>query len=374
MALSCELHTAYIYDRGGRRQIGLLEPMIRIKWNRTRDDVSAATLYVSSPGIECSKMLGITESGRHEVVIFRGDKRVWEGPVVRISYMGQHVEIEAHDVMQYAARTIMHNEYDNRYPNNGKVLDRIKRIMTAELARKEACDPAYNILPHVRYIYSTDPTVKDANTAAHTEPYEYTVFQHIDNYAARGGLDYTVLGRSIMFFDVHQKIGQTAMVTADDFLGDPVITQYGMELGTRVAMTNGKGVWGAAGGIDPFYGEWELLHQAYDESAGPTDPADEPTKAELESQARRAWQQSKLPPLVARIPDNTALNPNGVLTIDDLVPGTWIPLSVEVPGRTVQQMQKLDKMSVEETAQGGEVIKVVLSPAYTEEFVEEDEA
>ena len=30
MALSCEKHTAYIYDRGGRRQIGMLDPLVRV--------------------------------------------------------------------------------------------------------------------------------------------------------------------------------------------------------------------------------------------------------------------------------------------------------------------------------------------------------
>jgi hypothetical protein len=61
-----------------------------------------------------------------------------------------------------------------------------------------------------------------------------------------------------------------------------------------------------------------------------------------------------------------------VLTISDLVPGVWIPLSASLPGRTVQQMQKLDSMTVEETAESGETIKVVMSPAYQEIFVEDE--
>jgi hypothetical protein len=83
----------------------------------------------------------------------------------------------------------------------------------------------------------------------------------------------------------------------------------------------------------------------------------------MNSQASRIWSQSKIPPLVARVPDNTTINPAGVLTLADLVPGTWVPLTVDVPGRTVSQMQKLDNMAVEETAGAGEVITVTLSPA-----------
>jgi hypothetical protein len=376
MALSCETHTAYLYDRGGRRQIAKLEPLYRIKWERRRDDISIATAFVQAPNVECATALGLIEAGRAEMVVFRGKQRVWEGPVARVSYKGESVEIEARDVMLYVNRTVMHNEYDNRHPNTSNVLDRIKRIMIAEMARKEALDPPINVVSHIQYLYA-DPTTEseDARTSAHTHPYQLSVFEHVDTYAARGGIDYTVVGRSILFFDVHHRIGQTPMVTKDDFIGDVVITQYGMELATRVIMTDGEGTWGAAGGIDPYYGEWEVLHQAYDEDTKNKDkPDDPPSKAELESQAARSYQQGKVPPLVARVPDNTRLNPNGVLKVDDLVPGVWIPLSAKVPGRTIQQMQKLDSMTVEETAKGGEIISVTLSPAYADsKFVEDDE-
>lgn len=371
MALSCEKHSAALFDRGGQRKLADLDLLSRVRWGRKRDDISVATILVSSPGVKCQQALELAETNRVELVIFRGGARVWEGPISRLTYYGATVEIEAKDVMFYTTRTAMRNEYDNRYPNNGKVLDRVKRIMTAELARKEALDPPINVLSHVRYLYADGVTVTDSGTAAHTFPMQYTVFEHVDTFAARGGLDYTVVGRSILFFDVHTRIGQTPMVTAADFIGDPVITQYGAELTTHVIMTDGKGNFGEAGAIDPYYGEWEVVHQAYDESAqDPTKPHNPPSVAELRSQAQRSYHQSSKPPLVVRVPDNTQLNPNGVLTIEDLVPGVWIPLSASLPGRTVSQMQKLDSMSVEETASGGEIIKVVLSPAYTDAFVE----
>lgn len=356
-------HTAYIYDRGGQHKIGLLGPLTRIRWERRRDDVSSATVYMATPTLACASMMGMVHAGRHEMVIYRGNHRVWEGPIVRIGYKGSSIEIEAHDVMHYAVRTTMRNEYDDRYPNNGLVLDRIDRILTAELARKEALDPPINVLDHVQYIYATPP-VTDAGTAAHTMPYQYTVFKHVDDYAARGGVDYTVVGRAMIFFDVNTPLGRAPAASADDFIGQPIITEYGMELGNLVAMTDGKGNYGEAGAVDPYYGEWELLFQAYDEqTAQPGSTA--PSVAELTSQAVRSQKQSKLPPMVLRIPDNTRLNPNGVLQIEHLVPGIHIPFSAELPGRSLSQMQKLDNMSVEET-EDGETIKVTLSPAVLE--------
>jgi hypothetical protein len=338
-----------------------LTPLYRVKWERRRDDISTAVVYLSTPGKKCAEQLGLVETGRVELVIFRGTERVWEGPVNRVAYKGQTVEIYASDVMYYVNRTAMRGEYDNRYPNTTYTIDRVQHIMTTELARKEAMDPAYNILPNVQYLYSTPRT--DSRTAAHTLPYQMSVFDHIDEYAARGGLDYTVIGRSILFWDVHEPIGQTAMVGADDFLGDLIITQYGAELGTQIYISDGKGHHGEYGAVDPYYGEWEWVQQAYSENTGSAATATDPTVGEMNSQASRIWSQSKIPPLVARVPDNTTINPAGVLTLADLVPGTWVPLTVDVPGRTVSQMQKLDNMAVEETAGAGEVITVTLSPA-----------
>ena len=366
----CETHTAFIYDRGGRRQIGALSPIAHIKWERKRDDISSATVTIQSPDRACANMLELIESARMELVIFRGNIRVWEGPITRVAYRGDRVEIFAQDVMWYVHRTIMMNEYDNRYPNTAPVLERIERVMRAEVARLEAADPAINVIPHMRFIRATDGAV-DARTAARTLPYEMTVFEHVDTYAARGGIDYTVVGRMVLFFDVHQIIGQTAMVTRDDFLGDPIITQYGAELGTYVAMTDGKGNFGDAGGDDPYYGRLEILHQAYDETAGPAETNQPPSVAEMTSQARRAYTAGKIPPLVVRVPDGTRLNPNGVLDITMLVPGVHIPLNAALPGRNVTQMQKLDSMTVEETPENGEVIQVTLSPATIEQFVED---
>ncbi|HEX9227853.1 MAG TPA: hypothetical protein VF885_14540 [Arthrobacter sp.] len=371
MALSCEKHKVELYDRGGLTKLGDLTPVVKVKYERRRDDVSVATVHIGSFGSGCGEALGLIEAGRAEIVIFRGKERVWEGPISRVSYRGATIEVEAKDVMYYVSRTTIHGEYDNRHPRVTTVLDRLSRMMPAELARKEACDPPYNIVPHLQFFYSNSPDVSDSRTAAHTKPYQMSLFDHIDNYAARGGLDYVVIGRRILLFDVHTRIGQTPMVTGADFIGDPVITQYGAELATAVAMTDGKGHYGEYGGIDPYYGEWEVLHQAYDENAqSSTNPQDPPSVAELRSQAQRAQKQGRTPPLVVRIPDNTRLNPNGVLQISDLVPGIWIPLTASLPGRSVSQMQKLDSMTVEETPEGGEIIQVTLSPAYTDTVVD----
>lgn len=365
---SCAQHTVELYDRGGLRKLGALYPLTRVRWERIRDDISTATAYVETTNIDCNETMSKVEAGRAEMVIFYGGERVWEGPVTHVAYKGSSITIEAKDIVHYLNRTIMRNEYNNRYPNGTFVIDRLKRIFEAELARKEALDPPVNILQHVTYRYA-DAAADEARTTSRTLPYEMSVFDHMDNYAARGGLDYVTVGRGLILFDVHQPIGQTPLVTADDFIGDLVITQYGMELATYVAMTDGKGNYGDAGGTDPYYGEWETLYQAYDEDTASADD-EVPSVAELKSQAKRTWQQGRRPPMTVRVPENTTVNPNGVLNMTNLVPGTWIPLTAELPGRKLTQMQKLDNMTVEESESGVEV-KVTMSPAPIDADVQE---
>jgi hypothetical protein len=66
--------------------------------------------------------------------------------------------------------------------------------------------------------------------------------------------------------------------------------------------------------------------------------------------------------VIVRLPDNSTLNPECNVDINDLVPGVWIPLRASSTLRPVSQMQKLDSVTVTQTA-SGETVRVVLSPA-----------
>lgn len=363
MALYCERHTAFLYDRGGTRMLGPLGKLSRVQWERIRDDVSSATIDIAARHADCDKTLGLAATGRSELVVYRENERVWEGPVTHVTRQGNSVQIQARDVVHYVYRTIMKSEYNNAYPYIGTATARMDRILRAELARMEAQDPPINVVPFLNVHEFAD----NAGTSAHTMPFEMTVFEHMDTLAARGGLDYTAVGRAINIWDVHHPIGHTATVSESDFLGDVIITEYGMELATYSAITDGKGRAGEAGGPDPFYGLVEILDTAFDETngeewdaeAGPQEP---PSIAEMASQAARVLAGRNPTPVVVRVPDNSTLNPDGVLSISDLVPGTFVPLVANLPGRYLNQMQKLDKVTFEENPEG-ETIQVTLSPA-----------
>lgn len=354
MALTCENHTAYVYDRGGANRLFQIEPVTSIQWERLRDDISHATVQIVNPGEDCQKQMLSTHPNRMELVIFRGSERVWEGPISRIGWHRDRIEVEAKDVMHYAYRTIMRAAYKNAYPNVQTTIQRALNILGGELVRKEALDPPINVLPYITaYVTPTD-----SETSKSTVPYESTVFDDIDAMAWRSGMDYTVLGRSILLFDTHTVFYTTPAVTEADFLSEIVVTQYGMEGATHAAVVSSAGVVGAVGANDPFYGEWEILDSAYNE-----DGTTEPTLAALVSQAQRNLDGRNPVPLHVRVPDGSQLNPNGTLQMKDLVPGARIPLRATLLTLKVAQMQKLDKVVVTEDGEAGEKIAVTLFPA-----------
>lgn len=353
MALGCTLHTAFIYDRGGERRLFQIDLPSSVQWERLRDDISSATVIIRDPSKNCQRNMTTVHPNRHELVIFRGEDRVWEGPISRMAYHRTHIEVEARDVMHYAYRTVMRSGYDNSGVNTDTTIGRSIDVL-GELARKEALVPPINVLPYV----TAYTTPNDSKTTRKTAPYHSTVYQDIDSMAHRAGMDYVTVGRRILFFDTHTIWAKTPQVTEADFLGDIIVTFYGMEHATHATVTSSEDVYGTTGTNDPFYGEWEILDGAYDETGTVA-----PTQAALHSQAVRNLDGRNPVPLHVRVPDNSQLNPNGVLSIEHLVPGIRIPLRATLLSLEVAQMQKLDRVLVTEDGQKGEAITITMSPA-----------
>lgn len=358
---------AFLYDRGGARKIGEITDTTLIRWSRKRDDISTATVMVETPNPECARLLKEVAVGRHEVVIFRDGERMWEGPITRIGYEGGSVEIACEDVWYYTARTIMHNAYDNRYSKKkskvGPVTHRAQIILATELARKERLSPSYNLL---RFL-DVRTHSKTTRTSRFTNAYDSSVWEEIDYMAAKLSLDYTAVGRRMLVNDVHDVIGRTEMLTDKDFSNPLIITVYGRELATRSAVTDGEGHWAAVGGIDPFYGEVELINTTYGEGVQPaavTPTAEELRQlmSEMSSQAQRNLAGRYPVPTVVRVPDNTRVDPSAPVTIDDLIPGMRIPIRATQTVLVLEQEQKLDSVVVEQSSIG-EQVSITLSPA-----------
>lgn len=103
MADGCVVrHSVVVYDRGGSRRVTPLVDLTEVKYERRLSAVSKA--HVLLLGHACDQQaqaLRSIHARRHELVIFRGDERVWEGPITQVKWTGDGVRIDASDVTEY---------------------------------------------------------------------------------------------------------------------------------------------------------------------------------------------------------------------------------------------------------------------------------
>src|SRR5687768_14409981 len=176
MSIGCSIHTCFVYDRGGARRLFQIDLPSSVKWGRLRDDISGATVIIRDPSKGCQEAMTKVHPNRHELVIYRGTERVWEGPISRMRWHRDFIEVEARDVMYYAYRTVMRAGYDNSSTNVDTTINRSIDVL-GELSRKEALSPPINVLPYI----TAYTTPNDAQTTRKTVPFQSTVFQDIDS-------------------------------------------------------------------------------------------------------------------------------------------------------------------------------------------------
>jgi hypothetical protein len=378
-----ELHHVYITDRGGERRVAELVDLTLVRWGRVRDDISQA--YVILQGGACAAQADILrniEPKRSEMVIYRGTERVWEGPVNRIGWHSDWVEIDAHDIADYVFARPLSVEWDNSYGSVAgptEVTTRLEQIINYEFTNPfsyladdgvtpvvvpawESLTTPANVQPHVVAHHFPN----EARTSAKTSPFQMTVGEHLDNYARSGGIDYTVIGRALHIWDVSRPaMGQTQTLTEADFYGEIIVTAYGSDFAAIGFTVAQDGRFGGAGSTSDYYGPWAKIFTVFDE-----DNTDPPTQADLNSQARRNLFGRNPVPVEVRVPDNSGIRLSSGLTINDLVPGVYMPLLATLNARQMSQMQKLDHMTVEEGPEG-ETISVTLIPATRSDSDEE---
>ncbi len=364
-------HSAFIYDRGGTRRLGPLVEMSSVRWERNRDGVSEAQVIIE--GSAChdqAPFLEMIRSHRHELVIYRGNDRVWEGPVHRVAWYRDYVEVTAKDVIEYLMFTPLSRLWSNGFPNTGPVSTRIGKIIEYELTTNrqqyengilktvtawENLTHPINVLPYLQIHHF----VNEVETSAVTLPYEMTVGEHMANLAHYSGIDYTAVGRAIHVWDVSRALGRTVQLTDENFLDEIIVTEYGADHAQSAYVIGNDGVYGSAlktQNLD-YYGPWTKVFTAYNEE-GTT----EPTQGELNSQAIRNLAGATPAPVEVRVPDNSGLILSDHIRITDLVPGVQVPLRATLNARQYSQMQKIDHVVVTETASEGERIQITLVP------------
>lgn len=371
-------HTAFIFDRGGQKRIAPLLDISSIRWERGRDEMTEATVRLEADS--CARQAELIQqlrTHRHELVIYRGSQRVWEGPLYRIGSHANYVEIVAKDVLAYVFATPLSRVWDNTINGDGPVAvtTRFENIINYELSTNrtqyiynagtdtwdpvpviawENLDPPINVLPFL----DVRNFPNEAMTSAKTLAYEMTVGEHLLSAARTSGIDFTAVGRRIVLWDVSRNLGRLPQMTDANFYSNVVVTEYGSDHVQSSYVVGQEGQYGQAINLEnlDYYGPWTNVYTAYNEETA------SPTPAELNSQAQRNLSGRSPAPIEVRIPDNSSIILSADITIDLLVPGVQVPLLATLNARQISQMQKIDHLVVTETAEREE-IKVTLTPA-----------
>jgi len=367
-------HSAFIYDRGGRTRVGQLVDLTEVTWERDRDSVSDATIVVQGAACRAQqKLIKKIIPRRHELVIFRGEDRVWEGPISLVGDEADKLTLAAKDVGWYLFNTPLSKLWDNS-SNGGGITEwttRLEQIITYELTTSrqgrtvgggtvtipgwETLSPPVNILPFLKVYHFPN----EVRTSAKTLPFQMTIGEHLAGAARTGGLDYTTVGRAIHLWDTSRSLGRTRTLTEKDFFGPIIVTAYGSDH-TQIAYVAGhEGAYGEAVNPDnlALYGPWTRVYTPYNEEGTVA-----PTVGQLNGQAARNTSGRSPVPVEVRVPDNSTIRLSDSLTINHLVPGVQMPLLATLNARAQNQLQKLDHVTVKETSKG-ETIQVTLTPA-----------
>lgn len=228
--LGCGDLTAYLYTRGGRFRLGKFDGVIEGRWERAKNDISSALVTVSVEKCGCD-FLGDIRSMHHELVLYRDDLRVWEGPITRVEYTPTTVTVNAKDVLFYLARRVNRGRF-----HTGNVVDEAAALVSAALTYDDA-----NIQ---HFVTSSTRRSSDVFTCAWNrgENYYFDALQDMVD----AGLAFTALGRRIILWPSSKQIGQTPLLrSAQDLQADVTVIEDGVSLATRVVVA-GNDTFGAA--------------------------------------------------------------------------------------------------------------------------------
>lgn len=393
------IHTVMVHDRGGVQRVHQLVDVASLSYGRRLDGVSEATITLAGAacGEQAEKIRDIAASvRRYEAVIFRGNTRVWEGPIVQAETGRASAIFIAHDVKAYLDGTPLSVDWPletGRAPGDPEgssvpMTARIETILEHELTveynarvgtgvaaqvitipRWEQLDPPINVYPHLDIRHS--PTLY---TRSNTVAFQMMAGEHLDALSD-GNLNYTTVGRRLVIWDSAYAIGRTRTVTDADFYGDIRVIAAGSEHAAigHVSTSRpddesgeplpapGPGVVygvGNAGAPNDYYGVWTRLSSLEQEEGSGEDP----TQDDLNSQAQRVVSGRTPVPVEIRVPDGAGLRLSHDLTIDHLVPGVIFPVLADLNIRKISQDQILSAMTVTETP-AGETIQVSLISA-----------
>jgi hypothetical protein len=350
---TCGYHEAFVYERGGTVLVGQLTGVHLLSWERVRDDISHAE--VRMVGSECCGILEDVEVVVHELHIYRSGEKVWEGPITRLEFEYDGVDIFAEDILWAGKKRALEYGYNlEKAPDNA--VEVAAAIVIWQLVLPFGNPWNLDVQP----VYGPS----DPETTRATNSWASTVWEELDVLAEDGGIDYTMVGRTLYIWDVHLRWVTLAPLVDADISTLPRIVEYGNDFANRVIYTDGSGYAGVAtadsGTLDTYSRYIDLIIPIEDRDE------DEPPSALVLSNwydvAARNVVKHYPPRQAIIVPANSTLMPSSPWVINDLIPGSWMMVQMDRMCRQVDEWQRLDSVKVVED-EDGERVQITVSSA-----------
>jgi len=381
----CGKHRIGIWGSGGEVPVGEILTATKITWQRIRDNISVAQVDV--PMGTCCDLLELIEPVQNEIHIYRDDEVVWIGVITRMEFEWDQVQIFAEDMLWVAKRRALAHSYNHMEPcldctpgplyGTGKInaIQNAKDLMDECY---EGVSDYWNMVPFLHPIFGPC----DPDSARQANAWATTYWLELDKLAEDYGLDYTVVGRDIYWWDVHLNWNEIAPLDPADIADYPRIVEYGNSLATRYIRTDGSGYAGfgfAPQGIQDKYGpaidtlsseksQADANPPRYvvdgDGNVVPGSPIlpEPPSAAKLATWTDTAERRLEdLYPVRRNIvvPAGSTLMPSSPWDVNTLMPGSWTLATVDRLCRgSVSEYQRLHELRVTETGEGGETVSV----------------
>lgn len=195
--LGCGTYRAAILERGGGREVFDV-PFETLSWGRRLDEISEASISIPSSTVfaseECCEIFITTEPFEHELAIFRGEDLAWVGPVWEVEADAEVGRIRARDMFSWLERSIVQAR---NVVGDGQLLG--PAFDVGEL---------WNIFIDDRLTFENSMNIglNQAPITGITGVREIARFKFervadVLRELARGGLDFTVIGRDILVSD-----------------------------------------------------------------------------------------------------------------------------------------------------------------------------
>lgn len=351
--LGCGVNSAYVTWKCGTPRFCPVLDTTDITWSRVLDGISEATVVVTLPGNNdetCCACLGDLEPWCHELHIARDGTDVWLGPITEITYEFNKVTIKALDLLGWA--TVRVPEILLNYTDGtGECTDNPQgeadwatmamQVLNVAFAEDDPCILDYVSMSLTGYV-----------GAQCFPPYVDSAFDQLDQLAGTG-LDYTVVGRTVILASPNVPTAAIATLMDDHIIGEVELTKSGLLQANRwfVHYENddtdtppGPGWREAANQY--CYGLIERIRS--------TDTA-LANKESAEIVAQIYVDATSVTPRLLEIPDGSQLSPEAPWTIAEMIPGVRVDVGVTRLCVEATQSFRLTGMTVHQTTKGEEV-------------------